>query len=73
VFESTGGGGWGDPLERRLEEVLEDVLDEYVSVARARDDYGVVVNPDTMELDQESTERLRAEMRVARKRSAAAT
>jgi N-methylhydantoinase B len=73
VFESTGGGGWGDPLERRPEEVFEDVLDEYVSVAKARDDYGVVVNTETMELERESTELLRAEMRAARKRSAAAT
>jgi N-methylhydantoinase B/oxoprolinase/acetone carboxylase alpha subunit len=73
VFESTGGGGWGDPLDRRPEDVFEDVLDEYVSVAKARDDYGVVVNRETMELEAEATERLRAEMRAARKSSAPTT
>jgi N-methylhydantoinase B/oxoprolinase/acetone carboxylase alpha subunit len=73
VFESTGGGGWGDPLDRRPGDVFEDVLDEYVSVDKARDDYGVVVNRETMELESEATVRLRAEMRAARKRSSVTT
>ncbi len=42
---SSGGGGFGDPLERDPVMVLEDVIDEYVSVARARTDYGVVIRP----------------------------
>jgi N-methylhydantoinase B len=40
---SAGGGGLGDPLERDPAAVLEDVIDEYVSVERALKDYGVVV------------------------------
>jgi N-methylhydantoinase B len=71
MFESTGGGGWGDPLDRPPGEVLEDVLDEYVSIDKARTDYGVVVQPQIMKLDLEATERLRAEMRAARDRAAA--
>ena len=37
-----GGGGYGDPSEREPEAVAQDVLDEKVSVAAARELYGVV-------------------------------
>jgi N-methylhydantoinase B len=40
---SAGGGGLGDPLKRAPEVVLNDVIEGYVSVARAKKDYGVVV------------------------------
>jgi N-methylhydantoinase B len=40
---SAGGGGFGDPLERDPIAVREDVADGYVSIDRARKDYGVVV------------------------------
>lgn len=59
MFESTGGGGWGHPHQRPVEAVVEDVIDEYISVARARDVYGVVINPDTHEVDEEATGKLR--------------
>ncbi len=49
---SAGGGGFGDPLERPVSEVLEDVIDEYVSVERAELDYGVVIREIDAELDQ---------------------
>ena len=42
-LERPGGGGLGNPLERPAERVLEDVRQGYVSVARARSDYGVIV------------------------------
>ena len=42
-FDYGGGGGWGDPLDRPAAAVLDDVLDEYVSVEGARRDYGVVL------------------------------
>src|SRR5581483_3006904 len=74
-YHYGGGGGWGDPLDRPPEKVLEDVLDEYVSVEAARRDYGVVLTGDLWELtlavDHEATARLRAEMRAARGRSRA--
>jgi N-methylhydantoinase B len=54
-----GGGGWGSPVERDPEAVLEDVLDEYVSLEGARRDYGVVIDERTMKVDQEATERVR--------------
>lgn len=59
-FESTGGGGWGEPMDRDIEAVYEDVLDEYISPGRAREIYGVVVDPQTMDLDRAATETLRA-------------
>jgi N-methylhydantoinase B len=41
VYDYGGGGGWGCPLDRDPQAVLDDVLDEYVSVEGARRDYGV--------------------------------
>ncbi|GAA2860422.1 N-methylhydantoinase B [Aminobacter niigataensis] len=38
---TTGGGGWGDPLQRPVEKVIEDVQCGLVSPESARDDYGV--------------------------------
>jgi N-methylhydantoinase B len=63
--QSQGGGGWGDPLERDPDAVREDVVDEYVSVAGARRDYGVVIDPETLAIDPEATRSLRADMRSA--------
>lgn len=68
---SAGGGGVGDPLDRPVDAVLEDVIDEYVSVERAAKDYGVVVvpdedDPDGYVVDEEGTAKLRAEIREQR-------
>ena len=52
---SSGGGGVGSPLERDLEKVHEDVVNELVSIQSARDDYGVVLDPETFEIDMEAT------------------
>lgn len=65
---SAGGGGLGDPLERKPEKVLEDVIDQYVSVERARKDYGVVIKVineelDQYEIDDEATESAREYIR----------
>jgi N-methylhydantoinase B len=54
-----GGGGYGDPFERPVAKVLEDVRNELVSVRSAREDYGVVVEGTTLELDEEATRKLR--------------
>ncbi len=60
LFESTGGGGWGNPLERDVAKVLDDVLDEYISVETAREVYGVVIDPKTLKLDEPAAHALRA-------------
>ena len=69
---SAGGGGLGDPLERAPEAVLEDVIDGYVSIARAEKDYGVVIREidkelDQYEIDYEATEKAREYIRSHRK------
>jgi N-methylhydantoinase B len=76
VFDYGGGGGWGDPLERDPQAVLDDVLDEYVSVEGAERDYGVVLTGSledlTLAVDEEATTRLRARRRAARSAERAA-
>ncbi|MCZ7663828.1 MAG: hydantoinase B/oxoprolinase family protein [Thermoleophilia bacterium] len=56
---SGGGGGWGDPRRRPAEKVLRDVRNGVVSVERARDDYGVVVDSERWVVDEAGTDNLR--------------
>jgi len=60
----NAGGGYGDPLERDPAAVLGDVLDGYVSIEGAREDYGVVITPGDLAVDQEMTEQLRKQIRT---------
>ncbi len=39
-----GGGGYGLPMTRPPDEVLDDFHNDYISVERAREDYGVVID-----------------------------
>jgi N-methylhydantoinase B len=54
-----GGGGYGDARERPIEHVVEDVRNGFVSVAGAREDYGVAIDPVTLTADLDATRRLR--------------
>jgi N-methylhydantoinase B len=54
-----GGGGYGDAFERPPEEVLEDVRNDYITPAIAREKYGVALTPDGG-IDAAATESLRA-------------
>jgi N-methylhydantoinase B len=58
--EFAGGGGWGSPYQRDVSRVQEDVVRDYVSLASARDEYGVVLTPDR-NVDVDATARLRRE------------
>lgn len=60
------GGGYGDPLERDPKMVLSDVLDDFTDIDDAKASYGVVINPDTMEVDEEATKSLRESMKAAK-------
>ena len=60
LFETTGGGGWGNPHERTPEEVLEDVIDEYISVEQARNVYKVSVDKEARTINAEETRALRS-------------
>jgi N-methylhydantoinase B len=64
-IDTTGGGGWGDPLERETSLVALDVLDGKVSVDAARTDYGVVCGADG-DVDDAATAVLRESMRTGR-------
>ncbi len=65
-----GGGGYGNPLERDPQAVLQDVIEGYVSLQGAREDYGVAIEylgredqlvrmPDDYRLDNQATDQLR--------------
>lgn len=64
-FDYGGGGGWGNPYDRDPQTVLDDVLDEYVSVEGAARDYGVVLVGSltdlTLAVDEDATAKLRSE------------
>ncbi|MCU1467464.1 MAG: Hydantoinase B/oxoprolinase [Actinomycetia bacterium] len=73
MFDYGGGGGWGDPLVRDPRAVLDDVIDEYVSVVGAARDYGVILDGSleelTLEIDEVGTHALREQMRAERTRA----
>ncbi|MFG1876126.1 hydantoinase B/oxoprolinase family protein [Sphaerisporangium sp. NPDC049003] len=59
VNNTGGGGGYGDPFEREPERVAKDVRNGFVTAAAAARDYGVVVDPDTFQVDLDATAGLR--------------
>jgi N-methylhydantoinase B len=61
-IRTSGGGGWGNPLERPAEKVEWDVLNGYVSAEAAKEKYGCVVDTLTMKINQEETQKLRTEL-----------
>ena len=62
-FQQPGAGGYGPPWERDPQAVRRDVIEDYVSIDGARRDYGVVLDPATMTVDEAATEAVRAAMR----------
>ena len=63
---STGGAGYGDPIERDPERVLQDLKDNLISAWSAENIYKVAFTADSKRVDWERTERLRYEERQAR-------
>ena len=63
IMDAAGGGGYGDPLERYPELVEKDAADGYVSIKGARENYGVIINPQTLEVDRAGTENLRESLK----------
>lgn len=61
VIEGVTSGGYGDPLDRDPALVLDNVLDELISLEQARDIYGVVING--RRLDEAATGALRERLR----------
>jgi acetophenone carboxylase len=63
---SCGGAGYGDPLDRDPELVIEDIKKHIISHWSAQNIYKVSYNPETLKLDLEKTKKLREEERRAR-------
>ncbi|MCX5996099.1 MAG: hydantoinase B/oxoprolinase family protein [Chloroflexi bacterium] len=65
---SSGGGGFGDPLDRDSEKVRHDTREGYVTLEKAREIYGVVIKTDSelYSIDQGATKVLRAEIKKNR-------
>ncbi|SMY19128.1 unnamed protein product [Zymoseptoria tritici ST99CH_1A5] len=59
-WQTWGGGGLGDPLTRPGETVALEVRRKLVTIPGAKENYGVVINPETLQLDELQTETLRA-------------
>ncbi len=66
VIVGGSGGGYGDPLDRDPELVADEVRAELLSPERARDVYGVALDPHSLAVDRAATDRLRARLRGAR-------
>ena len=66
VGVSSGGGGFGDPLEREAASVCDHVRDGIISMETAKDVYGVIMNSDTYKLDDNATIELRENKRDSR-------
>ncbi len=65
---TTGGGGFGRPLDRDPERIRHDVRRGWVSVEKARDTYGVVLDmePELFAVCRPATEKLRDKIRKLR-------
>jgi N-methylhydantoinase B/oxoprolinase/acetone carboxylase alpha subunit len=68
-YVSSGGGGYGDPLQRDSALVQHDALNGYISLKTAREEYGVVLNPKTFKISKQQTGFLRTSTRSRRRRT----
>jgi len=59
VMDAPGSGGYGNTLNRDMEFVESGMADGYISLESARNDYGVVINLQTIKADRDATEKLR--------------
>ncbi|GIS87804.1 MAG: hypothetical protein CM1200mP18_05140 [Gammaproteobacteria bacterium] len=66
IFQTAGAGGWGDPLERSNDAVRKDVARRLVSIEVARESYGVVLDPVTLQTETKETDALRHRIRSTR-------
>ena len=70
IVRAAGGGGFGAAWQRPAARVAEDVRQGYVTIEAAARDYGVVLDPETLAVDEDATERRRAQMRDGRNQGA---
>ena len=61
---TPGGGGFGDPKQRPVSQILQDVMEDKVSLVQARELYGCVIVPGedgSYHVDEAETVKLRCE------------
>ena len=63
VIKTISASGWGNPIDRDVERIRKDVSEGLLSIQRAKNIYGVILDPETLEVNAEATEQLRKEMR----------
>jgi N-methylhydantoinase B len=59
TIDAPGGGGCGHPFEREPGLVARDVREGYVSLEKAKSEYGVAIDHKTQEVDEAETKKLR--------------
>ena len=64
-----GGGGFGPAIDRDPQHVAADVRNELVTIEQAQQLYAVVVDSETLQVDQESTATLRKKQKRTQKPS----
>ncbi|WP_201501261.1 hypothetical protein [Psychrobacter cibarius] len=57
-----GGGGYGISFARSVPAVLKDVEERVISVAAAKTEYGVVIDPQTLAVNEAETNALRRKL-----------
>jgi len=62
TIDAPGGGGYGRPFDREPELVAEDVLEGTVSLEKARKEYGVALDPDNFDINQQETIKVRSKV-----------
>lgn len=64
-IHSPAGGGWGNPLDRDPKKVQMDIADGLVSRAAAETIYGVVLLPESLDVDLEATKKRREKLTLS--------
>lgn len=64
---NPGGGGYGNSFERDIAAVLKDVRERIISIEAAKLEYGVVVDPKTLQVDERQTAALREQQKQQKK------
>ena len=57
--QAGGGGGYGNSYLRHPAQVAQEAKNGIISIEKAKEDYGVVIAPETFEVNLKETEKLK--------------
>lgn len=60
VIQTAGGGGYGHAFERKEENVLNDIVQGFITIDRAEKEYGVAIEPKQIKINRTQTDILRS-------------